>query len=625
MTALGLALLTAVAIAGGAPSWLCLLLALPTVLLAPGIGWARWALRTQQRLAERGFDPMRVTGRPPVTSLQLLIDAAWISLAFTWVAVAGLREVGAAALGLDTTGQAWALLAACALFGAVGSLLGRNARPAPSLAPELPGGLAVLLALLLSAAWKQSDLARPLDAYWWLAEAQEEEHPTLPLRLEGGEPFGWEESPAWKVTPQDGRARIVADGPSEGRVFLVQRGPVGSRLALANQTAEVQRDVMEAGEEAPVRRYLDDGAVALAVPIDLQAGQSLEVRSEGEALYLLPGSTAIWSLHSTGELRFTHYWQILNQVENLDWAREVLEWRRLTLNQPPGWSPILSLAVLFGQGDMPDAGLVFFYVLALIGASAVRLGALLAPEAPPVAWVMPAALVPVLALLMIEPGSTMFPDPLFTAALLGAAASLVGKRMSWFALLGVGASLIRYPGVFVATLLALAGAASGSTRAPWRGLAMQWALAVSALLVALALMFAGHAEDLLFILYFETFPEHWHDDYSPTSLLPRIPEFYLLWLRYSGGGLLLALLAALGPTDKARRGVRFLLGGAFAYSLVLCTIDHHPSHYFLPLVSFSAVAVWVGSAATLPTALRWALPLLSLLGMWITLGIGQVF
>jgi len=583
---------------------------------------------------------MRVAGRPPVSGLQLLIDAAWISLAFTWVAVAALRELGANRLGLETGEQAWALLGAAAAFGALGSLLGRGTRAAPSLLPELPAGVAVLLALLLTAAWRQDDLARPLDAYWWLAEAQEEGHPALPVRLEGGEPFGWEEAPAWKVQPSEGKARLVADADASGRVILVLRGPIDAELSASGKGTRIERDRWEEGEDAPVRRYLDHGAVALALPIDLQAGESVEVQAAGEALYLLPGSEAVWSLHSTGELRFTHYWQILNQVENLDWAREVLDWRRLTLNQPPGWSPILALSVLYGQGDMPDAGVVFFWVLALIGASAVRLGSLLAPEAPPVAWLLPAALVAMLALLMIEPGSTIFPDPLYTAALLGAVVSLVGGRMSWFAVLGLGAGLIRYPGIVVASLFALAGAASGAVRSPWRGLLALWALALFALGTGLVLMFAGHAEDLLFILYFETFPEHWHGDYSPGSLLPRVPEFYLLWLRYSGGGLALALLAALwpagegpagagpvgaGPADPGRRGARFLLGGALAYSLALCTIDHHPSHYFLPLVSFSAVAVWVGSSSRLPTALKWALPLLSLLGMWITLSIGQVF
>ena len=38
-------------------------------------------------------------------------------------------------------------------------------------------------------------------------------------------------------------------------------------------------------------------------------------------------------------------------------------------------------------------------------------------------------------------------------------------------------------------------------------------------------MLSGDAEDLLFILYFETFPEHWHGNYNPLDLLGRLPSF----------------------------------------------------------------------------------------------------
>ncbi len=50
---------------------------------------------------------------------------------------------------------------------------------------------------------------------------------------------------------------------------------------------------------------------------------------------------------------------------------------------------------------------------------------------------------------------------------------------------------------------------------------------------------------------------------------------------------------------------------ALSYSLLLCTIDHFPSHYFLPLIHLSAVALAAG-AGTLPQRLP----------RWIILGLG---
>ena len=46
---------------------------------------------------------------------------------------------------------------------------------------------------------------------------------------------------------------------------------------------------------------------------------------------------------------------------------------------------------------------------------------------------------------------------------------------------------------------------------------------------------------------------------------------------------------------------------AGVYSLFLCFIDHFPSHYFLPLVMASAVAVGASASALRPAAARWGL------------------
>ncbi|NOY27404.1 MAG: hypothetical protein GXP62_16180 [Oligoflexia bacterium] len=135
----------------------------------------------------------------------------------------------------------------------------------------------------------------------------------------------------------------------------------------------------------------------------------------------------------------------------------------------------------------------------------------------------------------------------------------------------------------------------------------------------------GGLDDMLFILYFETFPEHWHGHYQLSGLASRVPEFYWIWLRYTGGGLLLAALCIVGPSNSARRGLRFLLASALIYSLLLCTIDHHPTHYFLPLIALTGPAVVAASTAASSKWMKWVITLFTLAGLWTTLWIGQVF
>ena len=79
----------------------------------------------------------------------------------------------------------------------------------------------------------------------------------------------------------------------------------------------------------------------------------------------------------------------------------------------------------------------------------------------------------------------------------------------------------------------------------------------------------GDAEDLLFILYFETFPEHWHDNYNPFDLLSRTPSFYGKWLLYTGGSLALAVPFIWGRKHAVRDYLQALLIGIFSYSLLL--------------------------------------------------------
>ena len=51
--------------------------------------------------------------------------------------------------------------------------------------------------------------------------------------------------------------------------MLAVRGPTGSRIAVGAESNEVASWMTEEPEEGPVRRYLERGVAAVAVPLDL--------------------------------------------------------------------------------------------------------------------------------------------------------------------------------------------------------------------------------------------------------------------------------------------------------------------------------------------------------------------
>ncbi len=610
MMALGLLLLTGVAhtVEGSWPyAWPVMLLGL---LWAPGLGWARWLARAK-----------------PVNRLQLGIDAAWIGAATAWIDVAIIREAGIR--GQDT---AWWLLGLATAWTLVGVWLGhRTPSPVPTPRREVGGTVAVVLAILAVGLWRAGDITRPLDGYWYLEGAAEEGQAKLDLRPGSGwastREHGWEEAGAWSGVParvdSPATVQLRSETGAKGRVVIAVQGPLGSWVAASRVRNEVASKMIEKPEDGPVLRYLERGVAAIAVEVDLAAGESVPVGVQGERVYIMPSTEAVWALHAEGEIRYVHNYQILNQAENQVWAAQMLTSRRATMNQPPGWSPLLSVATVFMVPDLQAGSALFLLVVLLVGASAVRLGSILAPGAPGVAWLLPAGMAASHGLLMLEPASFNFPDSLYAAALIGVAAAIASGRGGWIVGLGIGAGLLRWPGVVVTSLLLLAWWAARGER-PWAHLGRLWGWVLLGAVLALVGVLTGDLEDLLFILYFETFPEHWHGEYALGELFSRVPGFYRLWLVYTGGGLLLAVLGALGKASTARQGTRFLLLGFGAYSLLLCTIDHHVTHYFLPLVGATGVAVLTASAALSSRWLRIAFPILCLAGLWIFLWNGQV-
>ena len=85
------------------------------------------------------------------------------------------------------------------------------------------------------------------------------------------------------------------------------------------------------------------------------------------------------------------------------------------------------------------------------------------------------------------------------------------------------------------------------------------------------------------------------------------------------------MLAAWRASDSpARSATRWLLTAIGLYSLLLATIDHHPTHYFLPLVAVTGVATVTASASLRSHGLRLVLPAAVLGGVLLFLTTGDV-
>lgn len=583
---LGLHLLMAIALLGGASWWIMGIVGLSTVLWSTGWGWSCLIHRDEH-----------------ISPLQLLIDSAWISMVIAWLNIALIRETG---LG-TAANLPWIVWLMSLLWTVSGLWLSRQKQPLYPMAPRERFGIGSLgLAIIAIVAWKSTDIQRPLDGYWYLEGADDPRHQLVPLRpanfWDDIELVGWMDAGAFAMTPTTPSPTLIADQRVNGRVTLAVRGPIGSYISAKGKRAEVMRAVEERPDEGAVDRYLDNGVAAVSIWADLQPGEQLPLSVKGDRVYLMASSDAVWSLHGTGELRYTHYYQLLNQVENQQWANEMLVDRRFTWNQPPGWSPILATSNILVAPDLNGASCLFLHVLLLVGLSSLHLTCVIAPRATRIAWSIPALLMIVHALLMFEPGSQNFPDSLFAAAILGVWASVMQGHSIRFGIMGLLAQALRWPGAILSTIFLLSQ--------HWlnrdvdtdliRSLKTLWGAICLGMLIAGIAMLTGDAEDLLFILYFETFPEHWHGNFNPLDLLSRLPEFFTLWTMYTGGMLILSLPFAFNNYNTSLTPILLTM---VSYGLLLGTIDHHPSHYFLPLVACTG-PIFVASSTCIPNPLH---------------------
>jgi hypothetical protein len=540
------------------------LLVVPALFWAPGAGWASGC-------ADRFDRFFRAVGVSVVAGMPLLVVAQHVGSWVLFVGGAGVCVCG---------------------------FLRQRARLEPLATGPRVGAAAVVAVVALVGGSGGASLALPLDGNWWFRAAEElpessADRPTTPGA-------GWrsqrEVGPAWVLTTDAATATVRMPAG-----VIAVRGPVGSTMRVASgarvpQRVTVEVNPVEDAEEGAVPRYLERGVAALSVVAEPDELTTLSLSNPSQSVvYLIPDAEALWTLHGDGELRFSHYYQLLNMVEQLHWARETGLSRWVTDVQPPLWSWLLGLALLGNHGEQPTANVLFMYLCLAIGWMAVSVMNRLAPRAPLVAWLLPAAAVAEHARLMLEPGSAGMPDSLYTLAVLGV---FGGAGLGW----AVIAQLARYPGALISALAL-------GWQARWRTL-VQFGLGVSGLLlfVGVAGWLSGSLAGWIETATWETGPEHWHGEFDPWILLGRAPTFYGTWLAYAGATPLLALSGASKPA-------RALLGTAFSYSLLLCTVDHFPSHYFLPLVQLSALAVAVGK----PGVWAWR-PWLALAGMIYAVG-----
>ncbi len=565
------------------------LIALPAVFVAPGLGWAR------------AFGRRAGVG----DGLRVGFDAFWLSLPTAILGWALARNFG---------GGAWTLLAVSAGGALVGGLWERRVQgPAVPWVPvgrERFGAVAAVAMIAVWFAQSAADIARPLDRYWY-AE-QREDGPADASQFEvdnaGLQPAeGWVERTevAEGVTflrPAGAHASLVGVGTATQGILL--RGPVGARLdGVPGGPMRVEASPIEVSEEGPVWRYLDRGVAARWLLPASSEGAALTLTFSEPAessVVLLARPSAMWALQDSGELHWAHYYQLLNMVEQLRWVDE----RWVTDVQPPLWTWVLGPAVLVTGGGLPTANVLLAFVLVLSSLAGLLFLRAHAPTAPSPAWLLPGLAAVVSGRLLLEPGSAGMPDAIYAVALV---AALSGRPVAF----GIAAQLLRYPGfavVLVGTAIARA----------WRdAFRLCVGVAACALLFGLGGFATGALDGWLATVGWEAGPEHWHGEFDPVVLLGRAPKFYWMWLLYSGGTLLLAALA--WPL-----GTRVSLGTALVYSLLLCTIDHAPTHYFVPLVQLAALGSACTAASLRAAPLRQAVASAAVLGLCMAWMYGEI-
>ena len=580
---------------------------IPAVFVVPGWAWAR-------RLAKSA------------SWLQTGVYAAWISIGLSLINVSTVRLIGGGSATMFATVAAWT----------IGGILWAKKEHLVTLKPisDSKGAQVGTLALvvLVGTLALTSNVNQPLERWWYSSEAMGEWEmgPTV-IPPEPSTESGWTSSsymgpyensntPIVLVSDDNrgGEIEIGDLAQGDGVVWIAATGDLGMQLTVtsylygviqSSSSDTVEANVIEEEHEGAVPRYLSRGAVGVPVraPVDVA---EIDVQGAGErsTVFVMPGTDGIWEADHLGELHFVHYYQILNIVENQRWAAELYDDRHLTINQPPLWSYVLAVPTLLIDSDLPGANALFIFVVLLVGLSSLFVVETLAPNAPLPAWLIPGTYAAVHFKLMFDPGSTNFPDSLYAAALIGGVGSLFRASKSdgdswWVVAFAIAAGALRYPGVIITSL---AGVLMWllAKRAAWRSLRLLW---VSVGLIAIVVFGSawqlGQLDHLVFTLWFETGPEHYHGNYGLLSMLQRAPEFFYKWISYLGFGnsWVIGILFSFGAAVwilVANKTSRWILATTLCYGALLSTIDHSPTHYFLPLVGLTGLSI-VSASSTL--------------------------
>ncbi len=504
----------------------------------------------------------------------------------------------------------------------------RRRRWAPLRPPNLREGLglggAALLTIYLTVSHTDV-LLRSLGDYFheegWPEDAGQAREEVAGVTIE--------RSPRWvpvqafeytfqKLSPMTSPETLVlhADGYRRVTLRFLWQGPVGSRLRIdcedRQAEARIERAPVEREDEGPTLRYLDTGidSVVLRLPVrssrrcvltpDLPPGRH-------GTLLDLSGCPAevLWDTEALGGWRPVHYYQILNIAENVAWSRALFADLWTTKNQPPLWSYVYSSTNLYVGDGLWAINLLFFLIVGLSVHLAWAVVLLERPHAHPALLLLIGLIGVSHARIMLEPGSTNFPDNLYALAMIASLYLLLRGRHLAFAAAGVATTLLRYSGSGAIVLMGLLAARFRRTQRRHMLQALgTWALAMTAVSAAffLAALWTGTLREWLDVLYFETFPEHFHGNYALGELIRRPPAFYASLLKVTG---LMPLCWVFIRGTLPRLTAALTVG----YTALLCMVDHFPSHYFVPPMYLVAIT----TAATLDPLRGWKRPLLTAL------------
>ncbi len=414
---------------------------------------------------------------------------------------------------------------------------------------------------------------------------------------------------------------LLAAGSRKATLRFLWQGPVGSSLRVDcdghRAEARITQAPVEREEEGPTLRYLDTGIdrVVLEVPVHT-ATQCLltPLLKPGQhgTLVDLSGCPAevLWATDALGGWKPVHYYQILNIAENVAWSRELFDSLWATRNQPPLWSYVYSSVNLYVGDGLWAVNLFFFLMVGLTVYLTWAVILIECPGANPWLLVLIALIGISHAHIMVEPGSTNFPDNLYALAMVGSLYLLLQGRRVGFAVAGVATTLLRYSGS--GAIMLMGGLAAWIRRAQRRRMLQAlgaWLLAMGGVSAGffLVALFSGSLGQWLDVLYFETLPEHFHGNYAIGDLIRRPPEFYWSLLKVTGFMPAFWLLLR-GKTPKLAAVL------TLGYTAMLCMIDHFPSHYFVPPMYLVAIAT-VGTVALQRGWKQWALAVMCLAGL----------